>query len=122
MARWPTTHSRDANRAAAATAQAGIYIVERLKKFGLQGGGPKGSFYQNSGKYHNILAIAEGRDPELKDQVVVVAAHYDHVGTGTPRNSFGPIGLIHNGADDNASGVAGLLEVAEAVSLASRAA
>ena len=34
----------------------------------------------------------------------------------TSRNSLGPIGLIHNGADDNASGVAGLLEVAEAIS------
>ena len=37
--------------------------------------------------------------------MIVVSAHYDHVGYGTRRNSFGPIGLIHNGADDNASGV-----------------
>ncbi len=95
---------------------AGIYITERLKKFGLRGGGPKDSFYQGFNNYHNILALAEGRDPELKDQVVVISAHYDHVGYGTNRNSFGPIGMIHNGADDNASGVAGLLEIADAVS------
>src|SRR5436190_1123265 len=45
----------------------------------------------------------------------VLGAHYDHVGYGTARNSYGPTGYIHNGADDNASGVAGLLEVLDAV-------
>ena len=95
---------------------AGIYIIEHLKKFGLRGAGPKDSFYQGFGNYNNILATAEGSDPALKEQVILISAHYDHVGYGTARNSFGPTGLIHNGADDNASGVAGLLEVAEAVS------
>ncbi len=95
---------------------AGIYITERLKKFGLQPEGAKGSFYQPFGSYHNILGRVEGRDPALRDEVVVISAHYDHVGYGSSRNSFGPVGLIHNGADDNASGVAALLEVAEAVS------
>jgi hypothetical protein len=50
----------------------------------------------------------------LKKQVILVSAHYDHIGYGTRRNSRGPIGYIHNGADDNASGTAGLLELAEA--------
>jgi Peptidase family M28/PDZ domain len=95
---------------------AGAYIVERLKKFGLHGGGPGGSFYQTGDGLNNILTLVEGRDAVLKDQVIVIGAHYDHVGYGTYRNSYGPIGQIHNGADDNASGVAGLLEVAEAVS------
>ncbi|MFN5756209.1 MAG: M28 family peptidase, partial [Planctomycetia bacterium] len=45
---------------------------------------------------------------------VVVGAHYDHVGYGNASNSYGPTGYIHNGADDNASGVAGLIEIAEA--------
>jgi len=94
---------------------AGIYIIERLKKMGLEGGGPKHSFYQNFSNYSNILALVPGRDPELAKQVVVISAHYDHVGYGSSRNSYGPIGRIHNGADDNASGVAGLLEVAEAL-------
>lgn len=94
---------------------ASIYIIERLKKMGLEGGGPKRSFYQNFGSYSNILALAPGRDPELAKQVVVISAHFDHVGYGSSRNSYGPIGRIHNGADDNASGVAGLLEVAQAL-------
>jgi hypothetical protein len=44
-----------------------------------------------------------------------VSAHYDHVGYGSKKTSNGVIGTIHNGADDNASGVAALLEVAEAL-------
>ncbi len=96
---------------------AGIYVIERLKKMGLEGGGNKNSYYQNFGNYTNILAYAPGRDPELANQVIVISAHYDHVGYGSSRNSYGPIGRIHNGADDNASGVAGLLEVAQALTL-----
>ncbi len=46
----------------------------------------------------------EGSDPELKQQYVLVTAHYDHVGYGKASNSYGPLGQIHNGADDNASG------------------
>ncbi|HTN76717.1 MAG TPA: M20/M25/M40 family metallo-hydrolase, partial [Pirellulaceae bacterium] len=53
-------------------------------------------------------------DPELKSQYIVIGAHYDHVGYGSRTNSFGPTGYIHNGADDNASGVAGLLEIIQA--------
>jgi Peptidase family M28/PDZ domain len=94
---------------------AGIYIVEQLKKHGLRGGGPGGSFYQNGGGNSNILAVVDGSDPHLASEVILVGAHYDHVGYGTFRNSYGPTGYIHNGADDNASGVAALVEVAEAV-------
>src|SRR5262249_45517286 len=73
------------------------------------------------GNYHNILAVVEGSDPQLRDEYVLIGAHYDHVGYGNARNSYGPFGMIHNGADDNASGVAGMLEVARAVAqLASR--
>jgi hypothetical protein len=58
----------------------------------------------------NVLGLVEGADPQLKNEVVIVSAHYDHEGAdGT---------LIYNGADDNASGVAGLLEIAEAYGLA----
>ena len=94
---------------------AGIYIVERLKSLGIKGALPKGGYYQNFGVYSNILASIEGRDPLLNQQAIVVGAHYDHVGYGNARNSLGPTGFIHNGADDNASGVAGLLEVADAI-------
>jgi hypothetical protein len=94
---------------------AGIYIIERLKRFGVAGGGAKGGYYQSFATYNNILGQVEGSDPELKKQTVVIGAHYDHVGYGSPNNSYGPLGRIHNGADDNASGVAGLLAVAEAL-------
>lgn len=92
------------------------YIVQRLKASGLKPGGPNGGFTQPfPGNSQNLLAVLEGADPELRDQYVVVGAHYDHVGYGTRRNSYGPVGFIHNGADDNASGVAALLEVIDAL-------
>ncbi|HTM55734.1 MAG TPA: M20/M25/M40 family metallo-hydrolase [Pirellulales bacterium] len=97
---------------------AGIYIVDHLKKFGIPGGNTGGGYHQNfGGGASNLLALVEGSDPQLKQECIIISAHYDHVGYGNSRNSYGPTGLIHNGADDNASGVAGLLEVAQAVSL-----
>jgi hypothetical protein len=61
----------------------------------------------------NVLGILPGSDPALAAQAIVVGAHYDHVGTGgqfseAPEST----GQIHNGADDNASGTAALLEMA----------
>ena len=94
---------------------AATYIVEELTKLGIPPAGDAGSYYQSFGTMRNILALVEGSDPALAQEVVVVGAHYDHVGYGTAANSFGPFGYVHNGADDNASGVAGLLELAEAV-------
>ena len=63
----------------------------------------------------NVLGILEGRDPVLKDQVVIVGAHFDHLGWGGEGSgSMQPDSLaIHNGADDNASGTAGVLEIAQ---------
>ena len=94
---------------------AGTYIVAALEKLGLQPAGDNGTFYQAFGGMRNILALVPGSDPALAHELVVVGAHYDHVGYGTASNSYGPTGYIHNGADDNASGVAGLLELAEAL-------
>lgn len=57
----------------------------------------------------NIIAVIEGSDPELKNECVVLTAHYDHVGvTGK--------GEVNNGADDNGSGTVALIEIAEAFS------
>lgn len=67
-------------------------------------------------EYHNILLLLPGSDPELRREVIVIGAHYDHVGYGNASNSQGPIGNIHNGADDNASGVSALMELIEAYS------
>jgi hypothetical protein len=96
---------------------AASYLRQQFEKYGLRPMGDRGSYYQplRGGTCRNVLGFLEGSDPELKNQYVLVSAHYDHVGYGTRKTSYGPIGYIHNGADDNASGVAGLLEVAEAL-------
>jgi hypothetical protein len=95
---------------------AGGYLVKQLQALGLQPAGEQGSYYQTfHGNCRNVLALLEGSDAALKQEVVLIGGHYDHVGYGTPRNSYGPTGYIHNGADDNASGVSGLLEVAQAL-------
>ncbi len=95
---------------------AGGYLVKLLQDLQLQGAGDRGSYYQTfDNASRNILALQEGSDPRLKHEVIVVSGHYDHVGYGTRRNSYGPWGYIHNGADDNASGVASLLEIAQAM-------
>lgn len=91
------------------------YLVRELAKAGLKPAGVDGTWFQPfSAGYHNILALLEGSDPELKYETILLGAHYDHVGYGTTQNSYGPTGYIHNGADDNASGIAALLETAEA--------
>ncbi|MEM6799228.1 MAG: M20/M25/M40 family metallo-hydrolase [Planctomycetota bacterium] len=96
---------------------AAAYLVEQLEKRGVAGGAPDGGYYQSlQGGRRNVLAKVPGTDPELADEWIVLGAHYDHVGYGNRRTSFGPIGYIHNGADDNASGVAALLELVEALS------
>ncbi|MFM7075639.1 MAG: M20/M25/M40 family metallo-hydrolase [Planctomycetaceae bacterium] len=94
---------------------AAAYVVEQLKKLDLEPAGDSGTWYQPFKALRNILALLPGSDPAVARELVVIGAHYDHVGYGTPRNSYGPFGFVHNGADDNASGVAGLLEVTEAL-------
>ena len=95
------------------------YVIQRLEEASLQPAGANGRFTQPfMGGFQNVLAILPGSDPELREEYIVVGAHYDHVGYGTRRNSYGPWGYIHNGADDNASGVAALLEVIDALSQA----
>ena len=66
------------------------------------------------GNTTNRYAIVEGTDPVLKDEYVVVGAHYDHLGNGGPGSSSRRPDLlqVHNGADDNASGVTAMLELA----------
>jgi Zn-dependent M28 family amino/carboxypeptidase len=58
----------------------------------------------------NLVAKIEGSDPRLKDEYVVYTAHWDHLGVGAPVNGD----KIYNGALDNASGVASVLEIAKA--------
>jgi hypothetical protein len=60
----------------------------------------------------NVVALLEGSDPRLKDEWVIVSAHYDHNGADATQ--------IFNGADDNGSGVVALIEIAEAYALAAK--
>lgn len=61
----------------------------------------------------NVAGILPGRDPKLRDEYVVYSAHWDHLGVGAP-NKNGD--TIYNGALDNATGVASVLAIAEALS------
>ncbi|MEO1993448.1 MAG: M20/M25/M40 family metallo-hydrolase [Pirellulales bacterium] len=94
---------------------AGAYIVDQIDQFSLEPAGDSGSFYQSFGRMRNILALVPGSDPDVAHELVILSGHYDHVGYGKASNSYGPFGFVHNGADDNASGVAAILEIAEAI-------
>lgn len=61
----------------------------------------------------NVIGILPGTDPRLKDESIVIGAHYDHLGRGG-EGSLAPdeIGKIHPGADDNASGTTGVMALA----------
>ncbi|MGA0869518.1 MAG: M20/M25/M40 family metallo-hydrolase, partial [Planctomycetota bacterium] len=58
----------------------------------------------------NVVGVLPGTDPQLRDEAVIVTAHYDHLGIGPPRGDD----AIYNGAVDNASGTAGVLTLARA--------
>ena len=101
---------------------AGDYIAARFEALGLKPADDGGYFQELAlasatqphapgGTGRNVIAILEGSDPALAGSVVVVGAHYDHLGFGE-FGSTGTLGEIHNGADDNASGVAAMLEAA----------
>ncbi len=100
--------------------KAADFIANKFKEAGLK---PlKASYYQefiheftDKGKLKivNVIGIIQGTDPSLKDYPVVVSAHYDHLGKGWPDVHHGDAGKIHHGADDNASGISILIELAK---------
>lgn len=59
----------------------------------------------------NVIGILDGSDPALKNEAIVIGAHYDHLGHGGQGSLAAREGEIHHGADDNASGTAGVLEL-----------
>lgn len=62
----------------------------------------------------NVAGYLEGKDPELKNELIIIGAHFDHLGMGGEGSLYrGDEPQIHNGADDNASGTTGVLELAE---------
>lgn len=63
----------------------------------------------------NVIMVLPGEDPKLKDEYLIMGAHFDHLGMGGPGSGSRAVDTIgiHHGADDNASGVAMMLELAE---------
>lgn len=102
--------------------KAGRYLIEQYEKMGVSHPKSMTSYYQivpkealmgrrgNLPESENILAFIEGS--EKPDEVIVVSAHYDHVGMKD--------GEIYNGADDDGSGTVALLEIAEAFQMAKK--
>ena len=88
--------------------KAAQYIVKQFEEIGIEPYYKEG-FYQPFEKYgtttyKNIVGVIPGNDPVLKDEYIIIGAHYDHVGVKNDK--------IYNGADDNASGTATIIEMA----------
>jgi hypothetical protein len=66
----------------------------------------------NAKTAYNVVGILEGRDPVLKNEAIVIGAHYDHLGKGGQGSLAANSTDIHFGADDNASGTAAIIELA----------
>lgn len=100
---------------------AATYIASELARLGLKPNGDNGGYIQNvSGDFkffrgetkhwdtRNVIASLPGRDPKLKDEVILLTAHLDHLGVGKPVNGE----TIYRGADDDASGCVAVLQLA----------
>jgi hypothetical protein len=102
--------------------RAADYIAEQFRLAGIQGGGDHGRYRQTwtvdidglgaGVALTNVIGVMPGSNPAYGGQSVVLSAHYDHLGRGWPDVRAGNAGQVHPGADDNASGVAVLLELA----------
>ncbi|RAJ09042.1 M28 family metallopeptidase [Arenibacter echinorum] len=73
----------------------------------------KGEVPKNAVETWNVIGFIEGNDPLLKNEYIVLGAHYDHLGMGGGPSSKSDKIRIHHGADDNASGTSALLEIGE---------
>src|SRR5262249_39171246 len=104
------------------SAKAADYIARQLQAGRLLPLGDGGTCFQaftpdDGVRARNVLAACPGAG-SLADQCVIVAAHYDHLGSRPDSDERGTSGdRIFNGADDNASGVAALLLIAQALAL-----
>jgi Zn-dependent M28 family amino/carboxypeptidase len=101
--------------------KAALWIAEKYREYGLKPAGANDELIQNYSysswlgtiEERNVVGIIEGSDPSLKNQYIVLSAHFDHIGIergATPDS-------ICNGADDNASGTCALIGIAKDLSL-----
>ena len=109
---------------------AGDFIAAMFASLGLEPAGSDGYFQElplasaatphaPAGHGRNVLGLLRGRASGGEESAVIVGAHYDHLGLGAFGSAAGP-GEIHNGADDNASGVAALLAAARVLAEGAR--
>jgi aminopeptidase YwaD len=75
----------------------------------------KSEIIQEKSSTRNVVMILPGEDSQLKNEFLIIGAHFDHLGKGGPGSSSRAVDTVavHHGADDNASGVSMLLELAE---------
>jgi len=91
--------------------EAANYIENKFKTYGLK---PYFETYRDNFNIkdmdaYNVVGYIEGNDPELKDEFILIGAHYDHIGTAKDVNGD----TIANGANDNAAGTSGVLSLAK---------
>jgi hypothetical protein len=108
------------------------YIAAEFTRLGLRPAGENGTFFQNvplasvlnphapGGTGRNVIAALDGADDQLKREWIVIGAHYDHLGEGHPGSLTPGAIAVHNGADDNASGVAAVVTAAARLAAGSR--
>ncbi len=104
---------------------AATYIAKQFQQIGLMPGGDSNSYFQiwqqdvgvpkGNTTLRNVIGILPGTNPQLAGQSLIIGAHYDHLGMGWPDVRAAHQGKIHYGADDNASGIAVLLELARQI-------
>jgi len=103
----------------AAIDTAAVYIAKEFKSYGLKP--VNDSYFQKVrwGKegskppFNNVVGFLEGSDPELKKEILIIGGHYDHIGPYKTKKFEQD--SIYNGADDNASGTAGVMVIAKAI-------
>ena len=106
-------------------ASASRYIAERFQQIGLEPGGDNGGYFQkftiDKGpqgtpvETANVIGVMRGTKAKWKSQSAILSAHYDHLGLGWPDGRKTDEGKPHPGADDNASGVSVMIELAKAL-------
>jgi peptidase M28-like protein len=109
---------------------AATYLASELRGMGIDPAGDNGTFIQNVAteamlrgetrpwNTRNVLGILHGRDDKLKDEVILLSAHLDHLGMRTPSGGGDD---IYNGADDDASGCVAVLQLARALAVDEKA-
>jgi len=89
--------------------KAATYITKQWEEIGIAPWDGTSYYRPFRGKqYHNLIGVIEGNHPVLKNEYIVVGAHYDHLGTKRDKNDQV---VVYPGADDNASGTATIIEL-----------